>query len=308
MRVLVTGASGFAGKAVVAACAHAGLETLALVRTPGTSPAIERVVPDLALLQRFDQVLEGADAVVHLANLAHVALDDRAAIERARALNVEATGRLAQQAAGAGVRRFIYVSSLKVHGEETRQAPFDEDSALCPGDEYARLKCESEACLARVHGDMQVIVLRAPLMYGPHVKANFLRLMRAVARGMPLPLSGIRNRRSLLYVGNLAGAIVHLLAAPEPRSRAYLLSDGAPVSTPELVRAIARAMQREVHMAPVPPLLLEALGVLVGRGASVRRLTRSLELDDSRIRAETGWQPAYGFEQALAHTVAWFGS
>jgi len=186
----------------------------------------------------------------------------------------------------------LFMSSVKVLGEETPAAPFDDSSAPAPQDAYGRAKVEAESALRAIPG-LALTVLRPPLVYGPGVKANFLALARAVARGWPLPLASIANRRSLLYAGNLADAVARCVESPAAAGKTYLLSDGVPLSTPALCRALGAALGRPARLFPFPPTLLPA-----------RKLTRSLAIDDSAIRRELDWAPPYGFEEGLRLTVA----
>ena len=250
MRILVTGARGFIGSHLCPALAAAGHELRASV--------------------------DGCDAVVHLANIAHT---DASPAELHR-VNVEGTIAQARAALAAGARRFIYLSSIK---------------AAQPVDAYGRAKSIAEQALLRLEG-LEPVILRPPLVYGPRVKANFLALMRAIARGWPLPLARIENRRSLIYIGNLVDAILRCLEGP---AGIFELSDGAPVSTPELCRAIGRALDRPARLYPFPVALLRLLP-----GAS--RLVESQVTDDSTIQAALGWRPPFTFEQGLKDTAEWY--
>jgi nucleoside-diphosphate-sugar epimerase len=273
-RILVTGATGFIGGAACPALAAAGFVARAASRA---------VTGDLAAFDRWDELLADIDCVVHLANIAHVPASE---IGRARGLNVDATLRLARAAAERGVRRFIYLSSVKAEAGLAREDP------------YGSLKAEAEAGLAAIN-DIELVVLRPPLVYGPGVKANFLALMRAIDRGLPLPFASIENRRSLIYLGNLADAIVRCVDAPEAAGRIYSVSDGAPVSTPMLCRAIGAALGHPARLFSFPVALLELV-------PPMKKLTRSLEVDDRAIRAELEWRPPGTFEQGLRETVEWF--
>ena len=255
MRVLVTGAGGFIGSHLCPALAAAGHEVRASV--------------------------QGCDAVVHLANIAHAVVDEA----ELRRVNVEGTRRQAEQTASANVRRFVYLSSAK---------------AAAPDDAYARAKLSAEHALAGIAG-LDAVVLRPPLVYGSGVKANFLALLRAIDRGWPLPLASIENRRSLVYVGNLCDAIIRCLEAPQAPGNTYFVSDGAPVTTPQLCRLLGNALGRPARLFAFPPALLELLA-----GERAMRLTRSLEVDDSAIRQDLRWRPPYTLEEGLRATAAWY--
>jgi nucleoside-diphosphate-sugar epimerase len=285
MRIVVTGASGFIGRAVVPSLRARGHEVVALDRG---------VTGDLAGFTDWPAQLAGADAVVHLAALAHSRGVDEA---RLRAVNVDAALALGR-AAGAAGARMLLMSSLKVLGEETPGAAFDDASPTAPRDAYGRAKAEAEAGLHTVPG-LALTVLRPPLVYGPGVKANFLALFRAVARGWPLPLASIRNRRSLVFAGNLADAVAHCVEAPAAAGKSYCVSDGAPLATPDLCRAIGAALGRPPRLFPFPPALLEL-------APQARKLTRSLAVDDGAIRRDLGWVPPYSLEQGLRLTAEWY--
>ena len=281
MRVVVTGASGFIGQAVVPALRARGHEVVALDRA---------AVGDVAGYAGWSAQLAGSDAVVHLAALAHARGVDEA---RLRAVNVDAALALGRAAAAAGVKMLL-MSSVKVLGEETPRQPFDDSSPLMPQDAYARAKAAAESALRAVPG-LSLTVLRPPLVYGPGVKANFLALMRAVARGWPLPLAGIENRRSFAYAGNLAHAVLCCLESPLAAGKTYCVAGAAPLSTPALCRALGAALGRPARLFAWPPALLPA-----------RNLTRSLAVDDRVLRRELGWAPPHSFEEGLRLTAAWF--
>jgi len=285
MRVVVTGATGFIGRAVVAALRARGHEVIALERA---------ATGDLAGLVDWPAHVAGAGAVVHLAALAHSRDVDEA---RLRAVNVDAAISLGRVAAAAGVK-LLFMSSAKVLGEETPGAPFDESSPFAPQDAYGRAKAAAETALRAIPG-LALTVLRPPLVYGPGVKANFLALFRAVARGWPLPLAAIRNGRSLVFAGNLADAVARCLEAGEAAGRNYGVTDGAPLSTPALCRAIGDALGRPARLFSLPPALLEI-------APPARKLTRSLVVDDGAIRRELGWAPPHSLEDGLRLTAEWF--
>jgi nucleoside-diphosphate-sugar epimerase len=221
---------------------------------------------------------------------------------------VQGTENLARAAARAGVSRFVFVSTAKVNGEATWGRPFSERDTPNPQDPYALSKWEAEQALAKVSAEtgLAVTVLRPPLVYGPGVKGNFLSLLKWVERGVPLPVALIDNRRSLLYVGNLADAIVRCLNVPQADGRTYLLCDGEDVSTPELIRRLSLQFGRRPRLFPIPASMLEFGCKLLGRGSAYDRLAGSLQLDSSAITSELGWQPLFTLDAGLRDTVDWF--
>jgi len=305
MKLLVTGATGFVGTALRARLAASGHEAVPAVRGQSGLPH-EVVVGNLDASTDWRAALAGCDVVVHLAARVHV-MDDTAQDPLAlyRVTNLDATLNLARQAAQAGVKRFVFISTIKVNGEG-RDAAYRETDTPAPADPYAISKWEAEQGLHRIAADtgLEVVILRPPLVYGPGVKANFLRLMRTVARGWSLPLGAIRNRRSLLYLGNFVDAIRLCVEHTNAAGQTFLLDDGEPVSTPELVRALAHAMGRPARLLAVPVGVLELAGALLGKRAAVARLTGSLYVDSSLIRSRLGWTPPYTMRQSLDATVA----
>ena len=223
----------------------------------------------------------GADRVVHLANIAH----SRAPEAELRRVNVEGTLERAREAAQSGARRFVYLSSALAAGA---------------ADRYGRSKLAAERGLAQLSG-IEMVILRPPLVYGPGVKANFLALMRAVARGVPLPLASVDNRRSLVYVGNLVDAVIRCLESPQAAGKNLGVTDGASVSMPELCRRLGDALGRPARLFPFPPTLLARLPVL-------SKVTQSLEVDDSVLRDALGWRAPFTFEEGLRRTALWYRS
>jgi nucleoside-diphosphate-sugar epimerase len=253
--------------------------------------------------------LAGIDAIVHLAARAHVLRDSSAdAHARYRALNTLGALRLAEAAAAAGVRRFVFLSSVRVHGERSTGAPFDEASPLVAEDPYGRSKADAERGLATLAaaGRLQPVILRPPLVYGPGARGNFARLVAMVARGVPLPLGAVRNCRSLVFVGNLVDAVARSLDHPAAAGETFIVSDGEDLSTPELVRHIARALDKPARLVPVPPALLRLGGTLAGRADDAARLLDDLVVDGSKIRACLGWSPIFSLDEGLDETAAWY--
>jgi len=301
--VVVTGAGGFIGLALTERLLRAGAEVRAAVRRDsaalgglaGLGRLYQVVVGDIGAATDWSDALAGADAVVHLAARVHVMRpsrrDDR---ERYAEINRDATLRLAEAAGRAGVKRLVFVSSAKA-----------EDGS---GDPYSRSKAEAERLLRDASGDLglECVIVRPPLVYGPGVRANFLRLMRLVDSGVPLPFGDIDNRRSFVFVGNLADALHACIDHPRAAGQTFAVSDGEDVSTPELVRRIARALDRPARLFPIPLRLLALAGRLTGQAQAVGRLTGSLTVDASAIRTTLGWRPPFSMQQGLARTAAWY--
>lgn len=304
MTILVTGASGFVGTALCAHLATTGHTPRPAVRTPRGLRG-EVVMGDIDAQTDWTAALSGCDAVVHLAARVHVMHDtahDTLALYRAT--NTDATLNLARQAACAGVRRLVFISSIKVNGEGRASAYRETDSAA-PEDPYAQSKWEAEQGLLALARDtgLEVVILRPPLVYGPGVSANFRRLMDVVERGWPLPLGAIHNRRSLLYLGNFVDAITRGICHPAAAGQTFLLDDGVPVSTPELIRALAHALHRPARLLPLPPALLVLAGTLLGKRAAVSRLTGSLYADTRLIQSRLDWTPPFTMQAGLVATV-----
>lgn len=314
--VLVTGASGFVGRHVGAYLRAAGFEVRVAVRGPSTTliplPAAGQqiAVGDIGPATSWDAALEGVEAVVHLASHSPVAGATPAETAAAyRRVNVSGTECLARAAAAAGVRRLVYVSTIKVNGEGTPLGElFSAASPPRPQDAYGQSKWQAEQILHEIssHTGLESVIVRLPLVYGPGVRANFLALLRLVERGLPVPLRRVRNRRSMLYVGNLADAIVRCLDAKEARGQTYLLSDGEDLSTPELIERIALHMERPARLWPVPVSVLRGLGHLIGKQAMIDRLTGSLLVDSRKIREQLEWTPPFTLDEGLRATIQWY--
>lgn len=297
-RVAVTGASGFIGRHLCERLRQDAWSVLALTRSAGPVQSVGALC--LGPIESMSETewakrLAGQDAVVHLAARVHQIHEDPQAAEALHtAVNRHATERLARGAALAGVKRFVFLSTAKVFGERTPiDQPFGPDSPAAPEDPYARSKWAAEQAVVEVadqHG-LGLTILRPPLVYGPGAGANFLALLRAIDRGLPLPLAGIRNRRSLIYVGNLVDLIVRSLTDTRALGQTLVAADDSTLSTPELARHLARALGRSDRLWPLPSAVLNLAGHVAGRKALVRRLTDSLVLDASATRRLLDWQP-----------------
>ncbi len=309
MRILVTGSNGFVGSSLVARLITEGVDTVAAVRSEAALPGAVARVGEIDGNTRWEPALGGVDAVVHLAARVHVMRETaKNPLAEFRRVNLDGTVNLARQAAAAGVRRFVYVSTVKVLGEESGESPLTDTSPCVPVEPYAVSKLEAEKELFEIGTEtgMEIVVLRPPLVYGPGVGGNFLRLLRLARIGVPLPFGMVANRRSMIYLENLVDALYLCLSAPLAANRAYLVCDGVALSTGELLRRLMRYMGKKPLLLPVPPGLLKGAASVLGLGREISRLTGSLEVDDSRIRAELNWQPPVSVEDGLQSTVAWF--
>lgn len=316
MRVLVTGATGFVGRHLCPALIGAGHEVSAAVRRPD-HPGIpngvrSHVIPDIGPETDWSQALSDVGAVVHLAARAHVMKEKEAdpAGEYSR-INAEGTAHLAKSAAGAGVRRFVYISTVKVMGEYSTAQPFVETDTPEPESLYGISKLEAEKALLEVagQGPLEPVILRPPPVYGPYCRGSFLSLMKLCNMAPLLPFLAVNNRRSFLYVGNLADAILRCLNADNKvAGKIYFVRDGEDLSMPGLIRHITRALGRPALLFPAPKSLIRLAGLMTGKSESVEGIFENLQVDDEKIRRELGWTPPWDVVQGLKETAVWFTS
>lgn len=305
--IAVTGASGFVGGALCASLREAGRSVRPLVRSGLGAPEGSWSVGELGPDTGWASALQGVGCVIHCAARVHVVQEGEPdPLQAFRRVNVEGTRRLAAEAARAGVKRLVFLSSLKVLGEQTSPGtPFHAHSPAAPQDAYGLSKWEAEQALGEISAatGLEIVVVRPPLVYGPGVKANFLQLMRAVARGVPLPLGRVRNRRSLLALGNLTDLLMLCAEHPAAPGHRFLASDDQDVSTPELVCALAAAMGRPARLLPVPLPWLRLAGRILGRTQQIDRLIGSLEVDIGHNREVLSWTPRVTLQQGLKLAV-----
>jgi UDP-glucose 4-epimerase len=308
--VLVTGANGFAGRALCAELVRRGYKVRGAVRSLSriSDPIGEPVeVGDINAATDWSGMLAGIDAVIHLAARVHLMREDAVdPLAEFRKVNVEGALNLAGQAAKAGVRRFIFISSIKVNGESTPLGkPYTADDKPAPSDPYGISKHEAEEALRQIAAEtgMEVVIIRPPLVYGPGVKANFLTLMRWLNKGLPLPLGAIDNKRSLVALDNLLDLIVTCMDHPGAVNQTFLVSDGDDLSTPELMRRIASALGRRAWLLPVPIWLLQICAGLLGKRSAVQKLCGSLQLNIDKTREQLGWMPPLRVDEALRITA-----
>lgn len=307
-RVLVTGANGFVGKALVHHLIQDDRFTpMAAMRAPDARLLKNSeivVIPDLSINSNWSKALVGVSAVVHLAARVHVMHDTAIdPLAEFRKVNVEGALGLARQAAAAGVHRFIFLSSVKVNGEVTQpDQPFTASDSPFPQDAYGQSKWEAEQSLHEIASQtgMEIVIIRPPLVYGPAVKANFATMMHWIARGVPLPLGAVtRNRRSLVALDNLVDLIVTCLHHPAAANQTFLVSDGEDLSTADLLMRMGQALGKPARLAPIPPGVLELCARLIGKTNLAQRLLGNLQVDIQHTRDVLGWHPPISVDEGL---------
>lgn len=313
MKIGVTGANGFIGTHLLAYLLKDGHAPVALVRDPArmTVPAVETLqIPTIDAnidIEALQTALSGLDAVVHLAASVHD-MSGTVAEEAFRSINVTGTVRLFEAAIAAGVQRFVFMSSAKAAGERSDGRPLSAGTAPGPEDAYGRSKRDAETALQRLAAGQacQLVILRPTFVYGWPPVGNFSTLLKAVLKGLPLPLAAIRNRRDLTYVGNIADAACRACSAPGLGDTPYFICDGAAVSTPELIRNVALAFARPARLIYMPVWLLRLCGKVSGRSAMIERLTEDFEVESAPFHRDAGWQPPYNMAEGLrACAAAW---
>jgi UDP-N-acetyl-alpha-D-quinovosamine dehydrogenase len=308
-KILITGANGFVGKALSQYISHienaCDYELIKAVRDFSSDNEKQTIaVGDINQQTDWQQALTGVDTVVHLAARVHVMQETSTdPLQSFRKTNVEGTINLAQQAIKAGVKRFIYLSTIKVNGERTLEKPFSADDIINPRDPYAVSKSEAESALLQLHQQqlLDVIIIRPPLVYGQGVKGNFSRLINLLRKQWPLPLAGIENKRSLVSIDNLCSLIICCISHDKAPGEVFLVSDGLDVSTTQLLTELAMAMQCKSNLFRLPASLFKMAAIVVGRGAEYQRLFESLQVDINKNKRLLGWQPELSLRQALTN-------
>ncbi len=313
MTTLVTGANGFVGSALCARLLRDGAAVRGAVRSLSTLPdGVEAIaMGGLSSETDWTVALRSVGQVVHLAARVHV-MNDKSTdpLAEFRRVNVESTANLARRAAAAGVRRFVYLSSIKVNGEFTQEGrPFTADDAPAPEDPYGVSKHKAEQALRQIAMEtgMEVVIIRPPLVYGPGVKANFESMMRWLARGVPLPLAAVtQNRRSLVALDNLVDLIVTCFAHPAASNQTLLVSDGEDLSTAGLLRRMGTALGYPAHLFSIPPSMLKLGAQVVNKHGIYQRLCGSLQLDIAKTRQLLGWTPPVSVDEGLRRAAEGF--
>jgi nucleoside-diphosphate-sugar epimerase len=307
-RILLTGATGFVGSHILKNLVHQRMTVRVALRHGDDATHVPAgvevaVVGDLGPGTVWDEALQGVDVVLHVAGVAAAGNDDAL-----RRVNVQSTVQLARSAADKGVKRLVFMSSLKVNGEVTLSGQvFGPLSPVDPQDAYARSKLQAEEALqslAQTTG-MALVIIRPPMVYGSGVKGNFLALLKLVQKGIPLPLASVKNQRSLIAVENLADFSVRACVHPHAKG-VYLVADGEPISTPNLLRTLALSMGTPARLWPFPVSWMKALGACLGVGAALSKLTDDLVLDHRQSAQALDWHPPISTAQGVDSVVAWY--
>ncbi|KAB8043991.1 UDP-glucose 4-epimerase family protein [Janthinobacterium aquaticum] len=305
--MLVTGSNGFVGKALCNTLRAGGAKVRAAVRKGATDGEVN--VGDLNGKTDWCAAVAGCEVVFHLAARVHVMSDtDEDPLRAYREVNLDGTLNLARQAVAAGVRRFVFVSSVKVNGEATTTQPFRASDVPQPCDPYGVSKMEAEQALLQLGRDtgLEVVIVRPPLVYGPGVKANFLNLIKLVQKGVPLPFGSIRNLRSMVALDNLVDLLIVCSQHPAAPGHVFMVSDGDDMGVKELVTKIGRAMHKRVLLVPVPVVLMAGAAKLLGKQGVVDRLAGSLQVDIASTQSTLGWRPVVTPQAAIDKTVEQF--
>ncbi len=312
MSILLTGATGFIGGALIECLHQQQLPIIAAVRASDNrlpSNVKQVSIGDLASSTDWDQALLGVDTVIHLAARVHIMRDASVnPLAAFREVNTNATLNLARQAADAGARRFIYLSSIKVNGENTIDKPFTADQYSDASDPYGISKDEAEKGLLDIARQtaMEIVIIRPPLVYGPGVRGNFLSMLNWLQRGIPLPLGAVNNQRSLVFIDNLVDLIITCIEHPAAANQTFLVSDGDDLSTTELLRGMGKALDKPVYLIPVPPLLLNLGATVIGKKDVAQRLLGNLQVDISKAQEGLNWTPPVTIEDGLYKTAQWY--
>lgn len=312
-KILLTGSTGFVGSVITQRLNHSDYQLFPVVRSiKGDSPQSAIEVGDIDGNTDYSSALSGADVVIHVAARAHIMNDESSdPLAEYRKVNVEGSENLARQAAAAGVKRFVFISSVKVSGESTTaKSPYSELMKPAPEDAYGQSKYEAEEVLKQVSADtgMDVVIIRPPLVYGAGVKANFFSLVKLSSLSIPLPFGAVNNKRSMVYVENLVDFIIKCIDHPNAANQTFLVSDGEDLSLKSLITYIRKAMGRSPLLLTVPVALFKLAGKLTGKSGVVDRLVGDLQVDSSKAREILDWTPQYTVEQGIAATVSDFNN
>ena len=312
-KILITGATGFIATPLIRTLREKGHILSGTTRKTGVFSGTNGIplhkVPEISENTDWSNIISGAEVVIHLAARVHIMKDQsRNPMEAFRCVNTLGTQALALQAANAGIKRFIFLSSAKVAGEISPPGGFKESGPISPNDPYSISKYEAEQELLKIaqRSSMEVVIIRPPLVYGPNVKGNFLSLLKLAKRNYPLPLNSINNKRSLIFVDNLTDAITKAVDHPKAANKIFFLSDEENLSTTELINKISRAFGTKAKIFNIPQKYLVLLGKITGNTEIIKRLTQTLTVDSTRIKSDLNWSPPFQSDVGIEKTVNWY--
>jgi len=316
MKICVTGSSGFIGKALckqLLKYKHDILATSRYSNLPDIKPEKNLKfiqIEDINIEKKWPEILSGVECIIHCAARAHIMNDNKVdSLSLYQKVNVEGTRKLAEQASIAGVKRLIFLSSIKVNGELTKKSfCFRHADIPFPEDAYGISKWEAEQVLWEISrkSGLEIVIIRPPLVYGPGVKGNFLRLLNLVKRNVPIPLATVDNYRSFIGIDNLVDLLIRCTDHPGASGQTFLVSDGEDLSTPTLIKKISSAMGKKNFLFPVPISLIKFIGRMVGKSSEVDRLLSSLQIDSSLVYDKLGWKPPLNSDEGLLKMIKWY--
>ena len=314
-KILITGATGFIATPLIRALREQGHILSGTTRKTGVFSGTNGIplhkVPEISENTDWSNIISGAEVVIHLAARVHIMKDQsRNPIEAFRRVNTLGTKSLALQAANAGIKRFIFLSTVKVAGETSPIDGFKESGPISPNDPYSISKYEAEQELLKIaqSSSMEVVIIRPPLVHGPNVKGNFLSLLKLAKKNYPLPLNSINNKRSLIFVDNLTDAIAKAVEHPKAANKIFFLSDEENLSTTELINKISTAFGSKARIFNVPQKYLDLFGKITGNTEIVKRLTQTLTVNSTRIKSDLNWSPPFQSDDGIEKTVNWYNT
>ena len=312
-KILITGATGFIGASLINTLRTQGHIMSGTTRKTGVVSGPNGIplhkIPEISVNTDWSNIISGAEVIIHLAARVHIMRDQsQNPMEAFRCVNTLGTKSLALQAANAGIKRFIFLSTVKVAGETSPLGGFKESGPISPNDPYSISKYEAEQELLKIaqRSSMEVVIIRPPLVYGPNVKGNFLSLLKLAKRNYPLPLNSINNKRSLIFVDNLTDAITKAVDHPKAANKIFFLSDEENLSTTELINKISRAFGTKARIFNIPQKYLILLGKITGNTDIIKRLTQTLTVDSTRIKSDLNWSPPFQSDVGIEKTVNWY--
>ncbi len=319
MKILVTGADGFIGRRLCDALLQRGYAVTGIIQKEMckqnlSSSVLEKcqfhIVPDISSYTKWDSILKNIDAIIHLAARAHILKETEVnPLEKFREVNFWGTKHLVDAALRVSVKRFIFLSSIGVNGTETLEHPFSEEDKINPVLDYAKSKWEAEQYLNSISDKgLDVVIIRPPLVYGSHVKGNFLRLLKLADTGIPLPLGAVKNKRSMISLENLVNFLLLCLEHKDAANQTFVIADGEDIFLSDLIRQLRKSLDRPTRLISVPQKWLYIFAKMVGKLDTIKKICDPLQVDITKAKQQLGWQPVQSVEDGLKEVVEWYKS